>query len=67
LRQRQGEVAAEAKHAMIMKDLVPQGGSGADLWMVTGCRASRVMEAGAHHPRKTGVRAHNPRTTHRRQ
>jgi len=28
--------------------------------MVTGCRASRVMRAGAHNPRKTGVGAHNP-------
>ena len=49
------------------KDFLLNGGSGAHLWMVTGCRPSRVMEAGAHNPRKTGVGAHNPRITHRRQ
>ena len=35
LRQRQGEVAAEAKHAMIMKGLVPQGGPVANRGIIT--------------------------------
>ena len=49
-----------------LRGLLPSGGSVAYFWMVTDA-VPAVAGVVAPNPRKTGVRAHNPRTARRRQ